>query len=206
MPLLVNNGVPQCSRCLRQRMLTPAIGEQPAVRIRIIERGLVRRWAPMGFLYTMVGLGVAISIFGSRENTLRALTIAAKRFLGILPAFSMMLILVSVVLSFLPDEVIVAYLGTDNLFAGTFFASLLGSITLMPGFIAFPLSGILLAKGVPYMVLSAFTTTLMMVGVLSYPVERAHFGATVTVIRNLISVLIALAVAAATGLCFGELT
>jgi uncharacterized membrane protein YraQ (UPF0718 family) len=160
----------------------------------------------MSLLYALVGLGVAISLVASREKTLRALTIAAQRFMGILPAFLMMLILVSVVLFFLPDEVIVAYLGIDNRFAGTLFASLLGSVTLMPGFIAFPLSGILLAKGVPYMVLSAFTTTLMMVGVLTYPVERAHFGARVTVVRNLLSLLIALVVAVATGLFFGELT
>jgi uncharacterized membrane protein YraQ (UPF0718 family) len=159
----------------------------------------------MKYLYVVVALGVAISLVASREKTLRALKIAAKRFLGILPAFLTMLILVSVVLFFLPDEVIAAYLGIDNRFVGALVASLLGSITLMPGFIAFPLSGILLAKGVPYMVLSAFTTTLMMVGVLTYPVERAYFGARVTVIRNALSFLTALVVAAATGLFFGEL-
>jgi uncharacterized membrane protein YraQ (UPF0718 family) len=158
------------------------------------------------YLYVLVGVGIAISLVASREKTLRALKIAARRFLNILPAFLMMLILVSVVLFLLPDEVISAYLGIDNRFVGTFFASLLGSITVIPGFIAFPLCGILLAKGVPYMVLSAFTTTLMMVGVLSYPVERAHFGAKVTVIRNGLSFLTALVVAAATGLLFGELT
>ena len=160
----------------------------------------------MGFLYTLVGLGIAISFIASRDKTFRALKIAATRFLGILPAFLMMLILVSVVLFLLPDEVIVAYLGIDNRFVSTFFASLLGSITLMPGFIAFPLCGILLEKGVPYMVLSAFTTTLMMVGVLTYPVESAHFGAKVTMIRNLLGFLTALVVAAATGFFFGELT
>ncbi len=56
----------------------------------------------------------------------------------------------------------------------------------MPGFIAFPLSGILLSKGVPYMVISAFTTTLMIVGVLSYPVEKAYFGTKVTIMRNVV--------------------
>lgn len=160
----------------------------------------------MSFLYVLVGLGVAISFIASRDKTFRAIKIAATRFLSILPAFLMMLILVSVVLFLLPDEVIVAYLGIDNRFVGTFFASLFGSITLMPGFIAFPLCGILLEKGVPYMVLSAFTTTLMMVGVLTYPVEKAYFGARVTIIRNLLSFLTALAIAAATGLFFGELT
>jgi len=159
----------------------------------------------MKYLYVLVGLGVATSFIASREKTFQALRIAARRFLNILPAFLMMLILVSVVLFFLPDEVITAYLGVDNRFVGTLFGALLGSITLMPGFIAFPLCGILLEKGVPYMVLSAFTTTLMMVGVLTYPVERAYFGAKVTIIRNTLSFLTALVVAAATGLLFGEL-
>jgi uncharacterized membrane protein YraQ (UPF0718 family) len=159
----------------------------------------------VSFLYLLVGVGLAISFIASREKTFRALKIAAKRFLTILPAFLTMLILVSVVLYLLPDEVIATYLGIDDRFVGTFFASLLGSITLMPGFIAFPLCGILLAKGVPYMVLSAFTTTLMMVGVLTYPVESAYLGAKVTVIRNALGLLTALVVAAATGLLFGEL-
>lgn len=160
----------------------------------------------MSFLYVLVGLGIAISFIASRDKTFRAIKIAATRFLRILPAFLMMLILVSVVLFLLPDEVIIAYLGIDNRFVGTFFASLFGSITLMPGFIAFPLCGILLEKDVPYMILSAFTTTLMMVGVLTYPVEKAYFGARVTIIRNLLSFLTALAIAAATGVFFGELT
>ena len=75
----------------------------------------------------------------------------------------------------------------------------------MPGFIAFPLSGILLNKGVSYMVLSAFTTTLMMVGILTYPIEKEYFGVKVTIIRNIISFFIALAVAIMTGIFFGEI-
>jgi uncharacterized membrane protein YraQ (UPF0718 family) len=75
----------------------------------------------------------------------------------------------------------------------------------MPGFIAFPLCGILLKKGVSYMVLSAFSTSLMMVGILTYPVEKAYFGVRVTVIRNIISLLIAVFTALIIGLYFGEL-
>ena len=159
----------------------------------------------MNYLYALVGLGIAISCIASRDKTSRALKIAGTRFLSILPAFLMMLIAVSVVLFVLPDESIIAYLGIDNRFVSTFLGSLLGSITLMPGFIAFPLCGILLEKGVPYMVLSAFTTTLMMVGVLTYPVESAYFGAKVTIVRNALSFLTALVVAVATGWFFGEL-
>jgi uncharacterized membrane protein YraQ (UPF0718 family) len=116
-----------------------------------------------------------------------------------------MLILVSVVLFLIPDEIISRYLGASNRYIGLLSASVLGSVILMPGFIVFPLAGILLTKGVPYMVLSAFSTTLMMVGVLTFPVEKAYLGVRVTIIRNIISFFIALIVAIVTGIVFGEI-
>lgn len=162
----------------------------------------------MSYLYVIhiiTGLALAASLIANREKTLRALKIAGRRLVNIAPAFLTMLILVSIVLFLIPDEVITDYLGHDNQFTGVLLAALIGSITLMPGFIVFPLCGILLTKGVLYMVLSAFTTTLMMVGVLTYPIEREYFGVKVTVIRNVISFLIALVVAVMTGIFFGEI-
>ena len=55
------------------------------------------------------------------------------------------------------------------------------------------------------MVLSAFTTTLMMVGVFTYPIEKEYFGMKVTVTRNIISFFIAIIVALVTGIFFGEI-
>ena len=136
----------------------------------------------MYWLYAITGLALVFSLIVSREKTLKALKISYKRFSNILPAFLIMLALVSVVLFLVPDVVISEYLGGENKFVGVLLASLLGSITLMPGFVAYPLAGILLKKGVAYMVLSAFTTTLMMVGVLTYPIERHYLGAKVTII------------------------
>jgi len=159
----------------------------------------------MYFLYIIAGLAVLISFLVNRKKTLKALKIAAMRFINILPAFLMMLVLVSIVLFLIPDEVISIYLGINDRLVGVFWASLFGSITLMPGFIAYPLCGILLKQGVPYMVLSAFATTLMMVGVLTYPIEKEYFGIKVTVVRNVISLLIALVVAVMTGIFFGEI-
>jgi len=158
----------------------------------------------MYYLYIVTGLAVLISFIVNREKTLKAVKIAARRFVNILPAFLIMLILVSIALFLIPDKVISAYLGTSNKFIGVLLASFFGSITLMPGFIAFPLCGILLKKGVLYMVLAAFTTTLMMVGVLTYPIEKEYFGIKVTIIRNTISFFIALVVAVIIGIFFGE--
>ena len=157
------------------------------------------------YLYIVAGLALLVSLIFSREKTLRALKIAARRFIRILPAFLIMLILISVALYLVPDELISRYLGSDNKFTAMALASLLGSVTFMPGFITFPLAGILVQKGVAYMVIAAFTTTLMMVGVLTAPIEKAYFGLKVTVIRNVVGFFIALAVAIMIGLFFGEI-
>jgi uncharacterized membrane protein YraQ (UPF0718 family) len=150
-------------------------------------------------------LALLISVFKNVEKTSKAIKIALKRFINILPAFLSMLILVSIILFLVPDKVILTYLGNNNKFIGIILASFFGSVTLMPGFIAYPLCGILLNKGVSYMVLSAFSTTLMMVGILTYPIEKEYFGTKVTIIRNLFSFFIAVIVALMTGVFFGEI-
>jgi uncharacterized membrane protein YraQ (UPF0718 family) len=159
----------------------------------------------MVYLYILTILALLISIFESVEKTIEATKVALKKFVNILPAFLSMLILVSMILFFVPDKIILKYLGAHNKFIGIVFGSFFGSITLMPGFIAYPLCGILLKKGVTYMVLSAFSTTLMMVGILTYPVEKAYFGTRVTIIRNVISFIVAIVVALMTGIFFGEI-
>jgi len=159
----------------------------------------------MYYLYIATGLAVLISAVLDRKKTVTALKIAWRKFAKILPAFLTMLVLVSIILFLVPDTMISHYLGNNSRFIGVVCASAFGSITLMPGFVAYPLCGILLGKGVSYMVLAAFTTTLMMVGILTYPVEKAYFGVKVTIIRNVISFIIALLVALVIGLFFGEL-
>lgn len=161
----------------------------------------------MDALIITAAAGVALfaSLIADRGKTGRALSIAGKRFLGLLPAFLTMLAAVSIVLALVPQEMIVRYLGSENRFLATLAGALVGSISLMPGFIAFPLAAILLENGVAYMTLSAFTTSLMIVGVLTYPVEKRYLGTRVTIIRNALSFVVAILVAAATGLYFGEL-
>ena len=159
----------------------------------------------MYYLYIATGLALLLSFIINREKTFKAITIAIRRFVNILPTFLGMLILVSIVLFLIPDKLISNYLGKNNIFIGVLFASFFGSITLMPGFIAFPLCGILLKKGVLYSVLSAFSTTLMMVGVLTYPIEKEYFGVRLTILRNIVSLFIALVVALMTGIFFREI-
>ena len=159
----------------------------------------------MYYTYAITGLILLISFIINKQKTIKAIKISFIKFKKIFPTFITMLILVSIILFLFPDEVISNYLGNSSKFISVLLASFIGSITLMPGFVAFPLSGILLTKGVPYMVLSAFTTTLMMVGIITFPLEKEYFGVKVTIIRNIISFFIALSVAAMTGIFFGEI-
>jgi len=159
----------------------------------------------MYYTYTITGLILLISFIINKQKTIKAIKISFTKFKKIFPVFITMLTLVSVILFLFPDKVISNYLNNYSKFISVLLASFIGSITLMPGFVAFPLSGILLTKGVPYMVLSAFTTTLMMVGIITYPIEKEYFGTKVTIIRNIISFFIALTVAIMTGIFFGEI-
>ena len=155
-------------------------------------------------LYIITAVALTASLLADRRKTASALQLAARRLAKILPAFLTMIVLFSVAITLLPHDVLMGLLGKDSGWRGLAVASGLGSVTLMPGFIAFPLCGALLERGVPYMVLAAFSTTLMSVGVLTYPLERQYFGVKVTLIRNGISLLVALIVAMAVGLIFGE--
>ena len=159
----------------------------------------------MGYLYVITVLLLILSFIADKSKSIKALKIALKRFTSILPAFLLVIMFTSMILFLFPSDVIVNYLGKGGQLRGLFLASFLGSITLVPGFIAFPLCGILLDKGATYTTLSAFSTTLMMVGVLTYPVEQAYFGTKITIIRNALSFLTAIIVAVITGIFFGEI-
>lgn len=159
----------------------------------------------MLILYIVTILLLVISTCVSREKTLRALRITGKRFAKVAPAFVLMLALVSVALYLLPDHAIARMLARENKWVATAGALGLGSISVMPGFIAYPLCGILLDQGALYMVISAFSTSIMMVGIITFPFEKSYLGTRLTLVRNIASLVVAIAVAIATGLFFGEL-
>jgi uncharacterized membrane protein YraQ (UPF0718 family) len=156
-------------------------------------------------IYAITVLLLLISFIKSPQKTKVALKKAWKKFSKLLLPFLIMLMLVSVVFFLIPEETIVKYMNDESKWFSVFLASTFGSISILPGFVAYPLSGILLKKGISYMAISAFTTTLMMVGIITFPIEKAYLGTKITIIRNLISLGIALITAIATGLIYGEI-
>ncbi len=159
----------------------------------------------MVILYAATLILLLLSLWASRERTATALRQAGRQFLKVAPAFVFMLACVAVALYLVPESALTGLLARENKWLATLSAAGLGSVSVMPGFIAFPLCGILKSKGALYMVLSAFSTTLMMVGIATFPLERTYLGTRLALVRNLVSLAIALVVAVVTGLVFGEL-
>lgn len=154
-------------------------------------------------LYIVTAVLVVVSFLADRARTVRGIRIGVKKFFTILPNYLKLLILIAVVL-FFAEGLIVQYLGQENSLIGLAIALVLGSVTMMPGFIAYPLAGVLVERGVLFMVVAGFVITLQMVGVLTYPVEKEYLGIKGTVIRNTVSFLIAAIISVAIGIAYGE--
>lgn len=156
-------------------------------------------------IYLFTFILTAILFFIDKEKTIKGVKIGFKKIRKNSPVFLNLIILVAISLYFISDDLILRYLGEGSGLIGIGLASFFGSIAFMPGFVAFPLAGILLSKGVNYIVIAAFTTTLMMVGIVTYPVEKDFFGLKITIIRNIFGLVIALIVSLIIGLSYGEL-
>ncbi|MBI9102494.1 MAG: hypothetical protein JEY99_08775 [Spirochaetales bacterium] len=157
------------------------------------------------YLIIITGVALLVSFIANRKKTLQGLKKAWKKFAKMVVPLTVVLVLVSFALYFMTPQMISKYLSGGHQAIGVLIASAFGSITMMPGFIAFPLGGILRDNNVSYMIISAFTTTLMMVGVLTFPVEQKFLGTRVAVIRNIAGLFTALIVALVTGIIFGEI-
>jgi uncharacterized membrane protein YraQ (UPF0718 family) len=129
-------------------------------------------------------LAVVVSFFCNSKKTLAGVKMGLCMFLNMLPPFITVLIGVSLVLALLPKEILIKLMGAESGLPGFAIAAILGSVALIPGFISFPLSAVLLKNGVSYPVVSVFITTLMMVGIVTLPLEKKYFGWKVALMRN----------------------
>ncbi len=134
--------------------------------------------------YVIAAIALTVSFFKDKKNTKLALKKAWKSFENILPQFLSILILIGLILAIMTPEQISHIIGEESGWLGVIIASLIGAITLIPGFIAFPLAAALIKSGAGYMQIAAFISTLMMVGVVTIPLEIKFFGKKAAILRN----------------------
>jgi uncharacterized membrane protein YraQ (UPF0718 family) len=135
-------------------------------------------------LYGLAGVALIISALKDRAKTAAALKKAWKAFEGILPQFLTVLLLVAAMLALVDQDVISRILGAGSGPWGVLGAALVGAITLIPGFVAFPAAAALLKEGAGPTQIAAFVSSLMMVGVVTLPMEIRYFGKKASLLRN----------------------
>ncbi len=150
-------------------------------------------------LYLVAGGALAVSIVKDRSKTTMALKKALKALEGILPQFLVVLALVAVTLAVLNTETISRFIGSGSGFWGVLGASLVGAITLIPGFVAFPAAAALLAGGAGAPQIAAFVSSLMMVGIVTLPMEMKYFGKQAAMARNAMAFLFSIVAAVFVG-------
>lgn len=135
-------------------------------------------------LYVLAIGGLLLSFLKDRKKTKMALKKAWKSFENIMPQFLCVILIIGMALSVLSEETISALLGSGSGMWGVAIAAIIGSITLIPGFVAFPLAAALLEGGAGYVQITAFVSTLMMVGIVTMPIEIKTFGKKIALLRN----------------------
>ncbi len=135
-----------------------------------------------------------VSFVFDKKKTLKGIKKGIMMFVKILPTLLSVIILVSVVLYFTSDEFLIKYLGKEAGIGAYVFSAIIGAISIIPGFIAYPLASILVSTGVSYSVIAVFITTLKMVGILTIPLEAKFFGYKTAILRNLLAFVGALIV------------
>ena len=138
-------------------------------------------------LYLVTLILLALSFRKDRKKTRQALIKAWKSFENILPQFLAILVLIGLMLAVLDKELITRLLGAESGALGMAIAAVIGSVTLIPGFIAFPLAASLLSSGAGYGQTAMFLTTLMMVGIVTLPLEGTFFGKRLALMRNVLA-------------------
>jgi len=150
-------------------------------------------------LLVLTIITLAISFKKDKEKTISSLLISKGRFLNTAGEILGILALIGLFLAFIPENMIKTVLGGSSVLLSTIYGAIIGTITIIPAFIAFPLSASLVKSGAHLIAISAFITTLTMVGFATMSIEIDQFGKRFTFVRNTLSFIIALIIALGMG-------
>lgn len=138
---------------------------------------------------------IVVTFYRKKTATKEATQKAKSMMGGMLPDIIAIIFLIGLGLSILTPTTIANLLNSSSLFTGTLMAALIGCITLIPAFVAFPLVGALIDGGAHIVPSIAFLTTLTMVGIKTLPLESKEFGLKFALLRSGLSFVAAIVIA-----------
>lgn len=136
-----------------------------------------------------------VSIIKDKEKTLNSMKMSRGMMKNMIGEIIGILFLIGLILTFIPPETIKNILGNSNALISTIVSAAVGSVTLIPAFVAFPLVGSFVDAGASIVPAVAFLTTLTMVGFVTFPLEKEEFGFKFAILRNGLSFMFAVVIA-----------
>lgn len=146
-------------------------------------------------LWIVTGAAFIISLIKDKKKTLKSFIIAKNMMKSFIGQIIGVLFLIGLIMTFIPPRLIKAVLVQTNIYLSAVISSVIGSITLIPAFVAFPLAGSFVDMGIGVITTAAFITTLTMVGVVTFTIEKQQFGLKFAATRNFVSFIFSIIIA-----------
>lgn len=148
---------------------------------------------PTGIIY-LAGVGIAYAYFWrtSPQRSDKAARAGAKSFTGMLPMFIAVFGLVGLFETFIPPALIERLMGSSSGALSLFVGTALGTVATGPPAGAYPIAASLLKGGAWAPAVAAFIVSWILVGFVSLPMESRVFGVKFALLRNGLSMLVAM--------------
>lgn len=136
-----------------------------------------------------------ISYKKDKEKTKKALLKGWKSIENILPQFLGIILVVGLTLAILKPETISSIIGSNSGIFGVFLSAVLGSVAMMPTFVAFSTGEMLLKNGAGIAQVAALISTLTLIGIITIPLEAKYIGKKAAAYRNILAFIFSIIVA-----------
>ena len=146
-------------------------------------------------LYLVTALLIILSYKKDKEKTKKALLKGWKSIENILPQFLGIILVVGITLAVLKPEMISNIVGNNSGILGVVFSAVIGSIIMMPTFVAFSTGDMLLKSGAGVAQVIALISTLTLIGIITIPLEAKYIGKKATIYRNILAFVFSIIVA-----------
>ena len=137
------------------------------------------------------------------KKTRMALKKAWGSCVGVMPLFLGILLCMGLLLAFVDEQTIRQVAGRESGLLGIVLSGIVGSVTLIPAFAAYPAAAELLKITQGYAQITMLITTLMLVGVVTLPLEIRIFGIKASLLRNGFGLVYSFVLSLFIGMLFG---
>lgn len=138
-------------------------------------------------IYSLAILLLIVSLIKDKQKTKKALIKAKNTFVKLMPVLLPLFLFIGIILTLITPDFISRTMGEESGLFGYIIGLLLGSVTFMSPFVAYPLGSDLIAQGASVPIVAGFLVTLMSVGLVYFAMESKLFNKKVAIYRNLVS-------------------